>query len=342
VDANPILPRRWRLGTRPNLTQMHRDACVRVAARPGWIEDRLLEEIRRVRKLTEGAAGAGVRVHTLPESPSAVEDDGQFHYVVLGPAAASDPGHPSELARRVLTETTSPERPRVNKNAVVLAVPSTEGLELARNRVKEYLAWEEVRADLSRGGGEARMAQPGAARAGEELEARGIDPVRWTRLQANLEAARRRIPESILHAYSVVVTFSEDGQVTAFRVSPGEEPLFQRIKSDPRARIQETPVAAEALLPGGPYDLWREGEDARWVKDLVGAFAQLPHLPKMLNPKAIYDTLAEGCRQGILVLRLHRPDRSQRTFWLRPPDDETMRNPSLEAVLPAAACLTEL
>ena len=49
---------------------------------------------------------------------------------------------------------------------------------------------------------------------------------------------------------------------------------------------------------GGPYDLWKEGEKSRRVKDLAGAFAQLPHLPKMLNRQAILDTLILGCRDG--------------------------------------------
>ncbi len=352
----PPLPRWWRLGSRPNLTQMHREACRRVAARPEWIEGRLEEEIRRAKKLTEGASAAGVRVHLLPANPEAVEDDGRFHYAVLGPAAASEPGHLSDVAPRFLTQTTGPDRPRVYKNAIVLAVPSTEGLELARTRVKEYLAWEEVRSDLqaqahrtattpeAATARSAREPDPvsGAARGSRDEAPAGVDPVRWARLLAHLEAARKRIPEAIHHAYCIAVTYSEDGDIVAFRIAPGEEPLFQRLKADPRARIQETAVTAEALLPGGPYDLWREGEDSRWVKDLVGAFAQMPHLPKMLNPQAVYDTVAAGCRQGVFVLRLQRPDRSVRTFWLQEPEEAVLRDPALEAVLPAKAVLAEI
>ena len=36
--------RSWRLGSRPNLTQMHHDACTRVS--PDLVEAKLLEEIR--------------------------------------------------------------------------------------------------------------------------------------------------------------------------------------------------------------------------------------------------------------------------------------------------------
>ena len=66
----------------------------------------------------------GARVHNLPVKPSDIDDDGEFHYAVLGPSAASMSGNPSAEARRFIDETTSPDRPRVYRNAVVLAVPS--------------------------------------------------------------------------------------------------------------------------------------------------------------------------------------------------------------------------
>ena len=76
--------------------------------------------------------------------------------------------------------------------------------------------------------------------------------------------------------------------------------ISQRIKEDKRSRVQDTAITAEALLPDGPYDLWKEGETSRRVKDLAGAFAQLPHLPKMLKADAIVDTLGGWLRTGCL------------------------------------------
>src|ERR671924_676360 len=67
----------------------------------------------------------------------------------------------------------------------------------------------------------------------------------------------------------------------------------------------------------------------RRVKDLVGAFAQFPHLPKMLNRKAILDTLVGGCMEGMFVLRLTRADRSIKTFWRDMPDDTALRDSSI-------------
>ena len=300
---------------------MHHDACIRVS--PELIHERLLEEIGKLRSLTTGASAAGARVHNLPERPRDIEDDGEFHYVVLGPKAASDFSRASAEAKRFLEETTAADRPRVYRNAVVLAVPSRDGLEVAQNRIREYLGWEDVRAQLK--------------------EQQVDDPIRLETVRTNSETSRKSIPDAIQQTYSIVVTVSDKNEVQAFKITvESGKPLFEQIKADSRSRIQDTPISAEALLPDGPYNLWHTGESSRRVKDLVGAFAQFPHLPKMLNRKAILDTLIGGCVDGMFVLRLTRADRSIKTVWREMPDDITLRDPSLEVVLPEAATLTVL
>ena len=78
------------------------------------------------------------------------------------------------------------------------------------------------------------------------------------------------------------------------------------------------------------------------MKDLAGAFAQLPHLPKMLKSSAIIETLVEGCLQGSFVLKVTRPDRSFRTWWRDRPDEAALADPSLELVLPEHAELADV
>ena len=161
-------------------------------------------------------------------------------------------------------------------------------------------------------------------------------------LISETDSAKRRIPEAIKQAYSVVVTVNENNDVHAFRVAVSDEPLFVTIKADRRARIQETAISSEAMLPGGPYDLWREGEDSRRVKDLVGSFAQFAKLPKMLHQKEILDTVVQGVREGIWVAVLVRPDRTVRTFWRTGIDDQALKDPALEVFLPESATLSDI
>lgn len=313
------LPKSWRLGTKPNLKQMHGQAITRAA--PDLVDMTLRDMIAKTQSLTRGANAAGVRAHTLPQRPRDVEDDREFHYVILAPSAASEPGRPSPEARRFLEETTGPDRPRVYRNAVLLLTPSRDGLDLLTSRVRDCLGWQEV----------------------ESLpEAKGFDENRKALLKGYQRASRDRIPETVVQAYNVVVTVSQKGEIEAFRITNGSEPLFETIKKDKRSRIQESAISPEALLPEGPYDLWRQGETARRASDLVGAFAQFPHLPKMLRQKDIVETLALGCEQGHFVLRLARPDKSYRTIWRVGPSESDLKERDLEVVLPEVAELTEL
>ena len=259
----------------------------------------------------------------LPDKPNDVGDDGEFHFAVLGPKAASTSGNPSAEARRYLDETTAADRPRVHRNAVVLAVPSRDGLEIARTRIRDYLAWEEVQSQLK--------------------EQKIDDPIRLETLILSLDTAKKEMPKAVQQAYNIVVTVSEAKEVQAFKlnIDPARS-LFDQIREDARSRIQETAISFEALLPEGPYDLWRSGETSRRVKDLVGAFAQFPQLPKMLNRQAILDTILQGCREGQFVLRLVRPDKSFRTIWRQAPTDKDLKNPALEVVLPEYAELSHI
>jgi hypothetical protein len=313
------LPRYWRLGSKPNLRQMHHDARDNIPAEV--IEEQLTGEIGKLADLKAGVAAAGVKMHLLPNTPNDVQDDGEFHFAVLAPSAASSPGRASPEATRYLTETTSAARPRVNKNAIILVVPSHDGVSAARNAIRDHLAWKAVQAQIT---------------------GQHDDPIRSATLNAELNASRQRIPEAIRQAYCLVVALDDKGAVEVFKVTPGNSSLFAAIKDDARSRIVEEAVDAGALLPGGPYDLWRAGEPTRRVKDLVGAFAANPHLPRMLNSHAALETLVAGCREGALILQVPRPDRTYRTFWREEVDATALSEPALEAALPEHAILASL
>ena len=200
---------------------MHHDACLRVS--PEVVEARLLDEISKLKSLTAGASAAGAVVHNLPKRPNDIEDDGEFHFAILGPRAASDSGKPSTDARRYIDETSGPDKPRVFRNAVVLAVPSRDGIEAARNRIRDYLGWEEVRAQLK-----------------EQLKGQQLDLIRDATLSASISGGRAKITEAIQQAYCIVVTVSDKNEVQAFKITVNGGPLFAKIKEDGRSRIQDS------------------------------------------------------------------------------------------------------
>jgi hypothetical protein len=167
------LPATWRLGNRPNLTQMHAVEAKHIHY--DTVRARLLDDISKVKSLTANASAAGVRVHTLPARPKDIEDDGAFHYAVLLPSAASESGKPSTEAKRFLDETTASDKPRVYRNAVLLLVPSKDGLELAMARVRDYLAWEAVLECVKK-----------------QQKDGNVDPARAQTLRINIDKAKGR------------------------------------------------------------------------------------------------------------------------------------------------------
>lgn len=319
------LPEDWRLGNKPNLTQIHREKKRQVESDKGVIAVRLNKAVGDLKKLTEGASALGVRTHTLPDKPADIEDDGKFHFAVLGTEAASESGKPSAAAKRFMDETTSAAKPRVYRNAVILAVPSKDGLDMVRSRIADLLAWEQVALELN-----------------DKVKSGNVDAQRMQRLTVELEKAKKLVPDAIRQAWCMMVTVSETNDVQAFKLGITDDSLFTTLKSDLRSRLQETKITAESLLPDGPYDLWQKGDSLRRVKDLAGAFAQMPHLPKMLNASSIVDTLVDGCIAGDFVLQLKRPDKTVRAWWRSRPDEEALKDPDLEVVLITAAELAEI
>ena len=74
-DGTKQLPKAWRLGNRPNLRQMHHDAC-NTRVPPTLVESQIISFIERLKALTSGASAASAKVHNLPERPRDIADDG--------------------------------------------------------------------------------------------------------------------------------------------------------------------------------------------------------------------------------------------------------------------------
>ena len=310
----------WRLGNAPNLRQMHDQACNdRVTA--AAVEERLRKAIGKTSSLWSGAQGDGATVHKLPRSPGDVKDTVHFRFVILGPDAASSSGKPSKVAQAFLDHTSGPDSPRVCRNAVVLAVPSREGVDAARSKTRSLLGWKDVETQLS---------------------TQQIDPSRRERLRRKIKKEENELPGVIRQAYGIVVTVNEQNDVHAFKLPGSGRPLFEEVKGHSKARIVDTPVNPEALLPEGPFDLWDEGDDARLASQLSDAFARFPRLPKVLKPELVTGTLLRGVRDALLVARLKRPDGSIRTWWGDDVESVAADDDLLEIVLPEKASLARL
>ncbi|SDM71920.1 Predicted ATPase, AAA+ superfamily [Catalinimonas alkaloidigena] len=319
-DAEGI-PEVWRLGFKPNLTQMQADAR-RNRVSDQQVEAILTEQIESLQSLTKGVKALDIALSKLPRTPGDITDNPAFKFVILPPSAASEANKPSEVAKRFLETYTNLERPRVYKNSMLCVAPSASGLETVREAIRDMRAWEWVE---------------------QEVKNQGGDVYRRSQASTRFNEAKRRVPDAVKAAYCIVITFSEKNQIIAFQATPtDEQPLFEIIKADKSARIQETAIEPSALLPDGPYEIWGEGEPFKKVRDMVDAFFQYPRLPKVLQPEAVRNTIKLGCRRGIFVLRYRLPDGSMKTYWRAEIESIKWDEDSLVLMLPEKAELTEL
>ena len=324
-------PNAWRLSTQPNLTHMHVDA-VKGLADPK-VTDEMRAQIEKVRDLAAidgDGADRGVRVHRLPAGPRDVPDDTDLHYLVLGPECALDPARlvPPAVAA-FFTTTSGPQNPRTYRNSLVALAPDSARLAGLRRSVTELLGWQAVE----------------KSDAGRQLTSAQKRTLGERRL-----AAENNLPGAVRATYSVVMDLGEDGNVRAQTLKSADAlgitdgRPFARVKAMLAAeeRLITGGLAPELLLPDSYYELWGPGETSKRARDLLAAFAQFARLPRFLSAQLFRDTLAQGCADGALALRLPRPDNTARTYWrVRPTGDEMART-ELEVLPAAGATLTYL
>lgn len=313
----------WQLGTTANLTHMHVQAMAQLTE--SEIDDELRKRIRGVPALS--AADPGVEVHNLPKSPADVGDDQHLHYLILGPECALEPGKPLPAqVEAYFDEITGPQNPRTYRNNLLALAPEISRLAGLREQVRRWLGWNRIKA-------------------GETFKL--LTDLQRRDLPRRQTEAAHGLPEAVVAAYNILVAVDEAGEVQA-QALRAESTIsgtpFERIKAmlAQDERLLMTTLDPDLILPGSYLEIWREGETARRVTDLMAAFGQFPRLPRLLRPEALYDTLARGVREGVLVLRLPRADGSARTWWRIPPDADTLRRRELEAQPAAVAQLHNL
>ncbi|MGH2458401.1 MAG: DUF499 domain-containing protein, partial [Chloroflexota bacterium] len=313
-------PDAWQLGTNPNLTHMHVRATERLSE--AAVDEELRARIQGARELA--VADDGVRVHRLPQSPGDIGDSVDLRYVVLGPECAVEPGKPVPAnVENYFDLITGPENRRTYRNSIIALAPDLARLAGLRERVRRYLGWRAVET-----GEEQRLLSDSQRK---ELGRRKLE-------------AQNGLPDAVRATYSVVLAVDDRGRVEAKALPSGLDAPFGRIKAllVESERLLTDTLDPELLLPGSYLELWGSRETSRRARDLIGAFAQFPRLPRLLRPRALLDTLVRGVREGQIVLRLRRPDGSAQTWWRVEPDAETLARPELEVVPAGSAELADL
>ena len=320
TEAGTGVPQYWRLGPKPNLTQLH-DAYQRQALKhaKGRFDDLARNKCA---PLYEGCLEEGVTPHKIPPSPDDVKDDGQFRLVVLGADYAGvvgDPPNPKAV-EFIRTHSSSADT-RTYQNIVLVVTPSLTGLRQAEQQIANWVAWEELKSSSSQF---------------RELDAFQQETVRKREREALKEAQT-----AVKNAFELVLYVDKDGSVQSKKITLGAQSLFSTLLQESALRLFKEKIDAEAIMPNGFYPVWPAGESSIQVSDLYQEFGRDHRLPKLLSGKTVLTTIEDAVRRGLLAIRYSRSDGSEHWFW-RSGIDVADWGKTAEAWLPEKANLNAL
>jgi hypothetical protein len=293
TEAATGVPKFWRLGPTPNLTQLH-DSYKRQALKHSRSRfDELAQN--KCGPLYEGFNEAGVKLHKLPKTAADVDDDGQFRVVLLSAdfdGAVGDPPR-KDVADYIRTHSSSSDV-RTFQNIVLVVTPSVQGLRLAEEQIANYMAWQEIE----------------GSSIFKDLEGYQQQTVRTRQRDALKEATT-----AVRNAYELVFYLDKSGAIQSKKITLGGQTLLDTLKQEKDLRIFDQRIDASAIMPGGLYPVWPAGVDYVVVGDLYQEFGRQPALPKLLRAKTVLNTIEDAVKRGLLALRVPRADGSEIWFW---------------------------
>lgn len=293
----------WALGTNPNLTRMHDRAMGRLT------EEQINEDLtKRIKDAYLGRNSDKVEVHTMPPSSTDISNNAELHFVIVGPELTAVPGE--EVSKNLAAFFD-----RTYRNNVIVLAPENSLLAGLRQRIRRILGWENIES-------------------GDDMDLLNKNEPLKDLLKQRKQEDGTGIYESVISAYSVLITVDEEGEIKAQSLPSSKESPFERMKTvlKDEERLLITSLDPDLLTPESYFELWGEDETAKPVQGLYGMFASLSRLPRMLNRQVFVDTLRRGVMDGKIVLRTVRGDGSHQTFWREVPTDENFKEKSLEIV----------
>ncbi len=319
TEAVTGVPKYWRLGPKPNLTQLH-DSYKRLALKHARTKfDDLAAN--KCSPLYEGLADEGIKLHKLPSSAADVEDDGYFRVVLLGADHAGGVGDPANpKAVEFIRTHSSPSDTRTYQNIVLVITPSITGLHQAEQQIAEWLAWGDIEGSTQF----------------KEMDSYQQDTVRKRKRDTLKEAQT-----AVKNAYELVVFLEKDGSVQAKKITLGAQSLFATLLQEPALRLFRQKIDAEAIMPSGLYPVWPASDPSIRVRDLYQEFGRQAQMPKLLSSRTVLNTIEDAVQRGVLAVRCVRSDGSEQWFW-RSMIDMSDWEKTAEAWLPAKAKLAAL
>ncbi len=259
--------------TVPNLNKILADR--RVSIRDESVEDRVRTEVMNV--FSAGSVPGLERIY-FPERSNQIPDRAALVLAILPPGCALQDGETRERIETLTQE--AGQSARQFKSALLWSVPDS-GTKLSSS-ARELLALEEI---------------------DREKASLRLDESQTRQLEEGLGKTRRDLREAVWRTYKYLVFLGKDNK---FRVV--DLGLVHSSASDTLVRliVQRLQQEDELLSSVSPNFLLRNWPPAfagkEWsTKAVRNAFYASPQFPRLLNPEAIKEAVAQGVNGGVLA-----------------------------------------
>lgn len=285
----------YRFDTQANLNRVivQKEEGITAQAARKAVEDKIVEIVneqgvrgRGTTPMFGGTTSINVRSYLYPKTSQDVADVAALGIVLLRPSQNAPAGEAIDTLPSIVGEvlTRYGERPRENRNALVVLVPNTSLVAEAEKAARRLLALQSADRDT-------QLALPAHQRA---------------ELTQMLDAAKKAFPQEVGRIFRSVVVPADASRGGMERFDLGLRSfvsgttLWDDAFDLLAAKDRYLDALAPSLLASNHFGIWPKDAEAVSTQKLWEAFVQFPHLPMLADKKVLIDAIDRGCREGVL------------------------------------------
>ena len=285
----------YRYDTRANLNRVivQKEESVTAQTARKTVEDKLVDLInaqssrsRAGGPMFGGGTGVAPRPYVFPKTSQDVADIPSLGVALLRPTMHAPSGDALDGLPPLVGEILQRygERPRENRNVLIVLVPDTSLVAEAEKAARRLIALRAAKADT-------QLSLPTTQR---------------TELEDMLKTAEQSFPQEVARIYRSVVAPADASKGGMERIDMGQrsfisggtlwDEAFQVLAAKDRYLDRLDP----SLIASDHFGIWPKGQDAISTQKLWDAFVQFPHLPIIAGKDVLTSMIARGCDTGAI------------------------------------------
>lgn len=272
---------RYWYGTQPTVTKLAQDRTEGLKGRPEVVQAELEHRLQALAQSTKHFAG----VHVMPQDSTEVQDNSTARLVVLG----VDTPYTNELSSPAMAKAIEllakrGSSPRLYQNSLVFLVPEKVRLQELDEAVRRYLAWKSIE---------------------DERETLNLTPHLLNQTRTQLKTADNAVEGRIPEVYKMMLVPAQGSPqesvvLKAIRATGGDNIFHACAKKLTNDELLISRLAGSRLkLELDRVPLWKD--DRVQVSELAEYFARYVYLPRLTNPKVLFEAIEDGVKQTTWV-----------------------------------------